>query len=289
MQEIKIKAPAKINLTLDIKGKREDGYHEVEMIMQSIDLADNLIIRKKKSGINLSVLNSSLSEGPDNLAYQAAELILKKANFSKGVEIILEKKIPVSAGLAGGSTDAAAVLKGINAVYELGFSYKMLCEIAACIGSDVVFCLRGGTALATGRGEKILQLKDLEKTYILLVNPPVKISTKKAYINFDKINISHNIPLELLLKKINSGQDITWTEGWFNVLEPVADKFCLDTVIIKNYLKNYQVKLVRMSGSGPTIFAILKNKKQGKEIVENWPRKEDNLFLTSSKKRMRSL
>jgi len=305
MEEIKLKAPAKINLSLDVIGKREDGYHEVKMIMQSIKLADIIYLQKlEEKKIKLENINADLPEGKENLAYKAAELILKESEKNYGVKIVVKKNIPVAAGLGGGSTDAAAVLKGINKLYQLNLSYEKLKMLGSKIGMDVPFCLQGGTALATGKGNVLKYLPDIKSQYLVLVNPPFNLSTAEVYEQYDsyvnegvnnvkvkeihrensnkKVSIKKEVPTKKLINVIKTKGKFKGNEGWKNVLEPVAEKLVKDIKDIKDILKKYETKLTMMTGSGPTIFAIVHNKKQGEKIKNNWPRNQDQVFLTNT-------
>ena len=283
IEQVRINAPAKINLALEVRGVRADGFHEVRMIMQSIDLCDRLNICKQEQDIELQVAGAELPNNSDNLAYRAAELILEKAGYPGGVCINLTKKIPVAAGLAGGSTDAAAVLTGINYLYDLNYSYKQLQELASILGSDTVFCLQGGTALASGRGEKITQLEEIPEQDLLLVNPDFEVATARIYQEYDRIKPEKKVGIKSLIAAINSGREITGDEGWFNLLEPVTTVLFPDVLKIKKQLEKCDIKMCMMSGSGPTVFALLRNREQGQQIVDSWPREEDKLFLTTTK------
>ena len=187
MNKIKILAPAKINLSLDINGIRNDGYHELEMIMQTVALYDIIKLKKIPQGIELSTSDENLPEDKDNLAYQAAQLIKNRAELTGGIAIELKKNIPIAAGLAGGSSDAAAVLKGVNKLYDLDYSYNTLVDMAKEIGTDVPFCLKGGTALATGKGDQLVQLPDINSQILILVKPPLSVSTPEIYKKYDKM------------------------------------------------------------------------------------------------------
>lgn len=281
MDEIVVPAPAKINLALDVKGIRADNFHEVEMIMQSISLHDIITIRKNDRGIALSVSEPALSCGRDNLAYQAAELILKEAGLTTGVDINIEKKIPIAGGLAGGSTDAAAVLKGICRLYELPLNEPLMQQLAAELGSDVPFCLHGGTALATGRGEKIRQLADLAEIQLVLVNPGIKISTAQAYRQIDKLVEKEDIAIHSLVDLIENGKIIYWTEGWKNIFEKIAIQSYQEIKLIKTLLKEMGALFVLMSGSGSTVFAVVEDQTVGQLIIDNWPREND--FLATAR------
>lgn len=170
-RSIIIEAPAKVNLTLDVKGKRSDGYHELETVMHQVNLLDIIKISQAAGGIKIKSNSSQIPTNEENLAYRAAEMILGEYAHKEGVEIYIEKNIPVGAGLAGGSTDAAAVIQGINQLYDLGLEEEELLEMAAAIGSDVAFCLAGGSKLARGRGEILSNLPQRRIPYIILVNP----------------------------------------------------------------------------------------------------------------------
>ncbi|MFP4660619.1 MAG: 4-(cytidine 5'-diphospho)-2-C-methyl-D-erythritol kinase [Halanaerobiales bacterium] len=283
MNQIVVPAPAKINLALDILGVRSDGYHEVEMIMQSISLHDNIIIKKKEEGIKLATSNLDLPEDENNIAYKAARLIIDKAELTEGVDIYIEKNIPVAGGLAGGSTDAAAVLNGINMLYNLDLSEDELKKLASKLGSDVPFCIRGGTALAYGRGEMIRQLPDIEKQYLVLVNPGISISTAWAYSEYDKgiqrLKIP-GVPVDKLTSKLTTDKKINWAEGWFNVLEEVAESFYPEIIDIKELLNEMGAIFTLMSGSGSTVFAVVNNLETAGNIRENWPRSDD--YITTA-------
>ncbi|MFW6006944.1 MAG: 4-(cytidine 5'-diphospho)-2-C-methyl-D-erythritol kinase [bacterium] len=283
MDKIKLYAPAKINLSLDITGIKKNGYHELEMIMQSISLYDIIIIEKKLQGINLEVNHRSLSTGKDNLVYQAAETLLKETKSKKGVNIYLDKNIPVAAGLGGGSSDAAAVLKGINRLYNINYSKKKLKKMGKRIGTDVPFFIDGGTALATGMGEEITQLPDIFSQKILLINPDIQVKTKNIYREYDNIKPEVKIPTFSLVDIIKNKKEIHWDEGWNNILEPVTNDMTKDIAEIKRVLKEkYNIKFCLMTGSGPTVFAIIDNWKIAREILTSWPRKKDKIFLTAT-------
>ena len=183
--KIEIQANAKINLTLDILGTRDDGYHEVAMVMQEVSLHDNLYMEKTDGGIELEIPGSDLPADNTNLCYRAAALLMEERGLNAGVKITLDKHIPIAAGLAGGSSDAAAVLKGMNQLYGLKLSEEKLCELGARLGSDIPFCIMGGTMLSTGRGEILERLPDFPEVDIVLAKPKVGVSTAWAYKTYD--------------------------------------------------------------------------------------------------------
>lgn len=181
LKELMISAYAKINLTLDVLGKRPDGYHDVEMIMQSIDLHDQVILREKEElGIEIICEHPLVPEDESNLAYKAAALLMKKVGITKGVQIEIIKNIPVAAGLAGGSTNGAGVLVGLNQLWDLGLSKKELMNLGASLGADVPFCILGGTAVASGIGTDLESISLLPEMELVLVKPSISISTKKS-------------------------------------------------------------------------------------------------------------
>lgn len=279
MEELIIPAPAKINLALDVRGLLENGYHKVEMIMQSISLHDIISLRKKQDrDIQLTCSDASLPEGQENLAYRAAELIIQEKGLNQGVEIHIQKNIPVSAGLAGGSTDAAAVLKGINTLFSLEIGNDELRKIGASIGADVPFCLQGGTVLAQGKGDELYQLPDLPREYLLIVTPPVQVSTARIYQEYDRLSTKDYIPVEELASLIKDGREILWNEGWDNALERLTTQLVGDIKEIKRLLNDMGVTFSLMSGSGPTVFGITSYEK-AKNIKNNWPREKDFIVL----------
>lgn len=253
------KAPAKINLTLDVLHKRVDGYHEVEMIMTTVDLADRVWLRSKDDG--KITIKSSVQYVPNdrkNLAFQAAELIKRTYGIRLGVEITLDKKIPVSAGLAGGSTDAAATLRGLNRLWSLGLSLDELAVLGEQIGSDVAFCVYGGTALATGRGELIKNLPTPPNCWVVLAKPSIAVSTASIYGNLDLSAIAH--PNTPAMTEALANSDYKGMCGALgNVLEQVTMELYPEVVILKEQMKKFGADAVLMSGSGPTVFGLVEH------------------------------
>ncbi len=187
-----VKAPAKINLTLDVLHKRPDGYHEVEMIMTTVDLADRVGLELRQDGeIFIHSSNNFVPDDQRNLAYQAAKLLKDRFNVNSGVSISIDKQIPVAAGLAGGSSDAAATLKGLNELWSLGLSLDELAELGAEIGSDVSFCVYGGTAIARGRGEKIEHIAAPPSSWVILAKPTIGVSTAAVYGGLNLDDVKH--------------------------------------------------------------------------------------------------
>ena len=252
-----VKAPAKINLSLDVLGKRQDGYHEVKMIMTTIDLADRLELTElAEDRIEILSHNRYVPDDQRNLAYQAAKLLKEKFNVKKGVSITIEKTIPVAAGLAGGSSDAAATLRGLNKLWNLGLTIEELAELGAEIGSDVSFCVYGGTAIATGRGEKIEHIKTPPSCWVILAKPHIGVSTADVYGNLKLNRVTHP-NVDKMVEVINDGdyKGICNTVG--NVLEDVTFVMHPEVARIKAQMKRFGADAVLMSGSGPTVFGLV--------------------------------
>jgi len=267
--KLTVRAHAKINLTLDVLYKRADGFHQVEMIMQAIELADILQLEEKVSG-DISITSNMVHLPCDhrNLAYQAAMLIKNTCQVKKGVHIFLEKKIPMSAGLAGGSTDAAGVLLGLNQLWNLGLSLGDLEVLGAKLGSDVPFCLRGGTSLATGRGELLEALSPLPPCYVVLAKPRIGVSTAWVYGKYrDNGVINH--PDTAGVQSALKGADLPGVVSRLsNVLESVTMAEYPQIKKLKEAMIQYGAMASLMSGSGPTVFGLVLNKGKAEYIAE---------------------
>ncbi|SLL37198.1 4-diphosphocytidyl-2-C-methyl-D-erythritol kinase [Mycobacteroides abscessus subsp. abscessus] len=254
-----VKAPAKINLSLDVLHKRPDGYHEVEMIMTTIDLADRIELTLLDSDvIKIVSLNRFVPDDQRNLAYQAANILKEKFHVKKGVEIKIEKNIPVAAGLAGGSSDAAAVLRGLNKLWDLGLTLDELAVIGAEIGSDVSFCVYGGTALATGRGEIIKELPAPPVCWVILAKPFIGVSTADIYKRLDVETIDHP-NTEKMIESIALKDYDRMCESVGNVLENVTLSLYPEVAQIKEQIYKFGADAVLMSGSGPTVFGLIQH------------------------------
>ncbi|QUG43812.1 4-(cytidine 5'-diphospho)-2-C-methyl-D-erythritol kinase [Psychrobacillus sp. INOP01] len=252
-----VKAPAKINLTLDVLHKRPDGYHEVEMIMTTVDLADRIGLEVREDGaIHILSVDRFVPNDHRNLAYQAAKILKDIYRVKKGVSITIEKNIPVAAGLAGGSSDAAATLKGLNIIWELGLSLDELAEIGTKIGSDVAFCVYGGTALATGRGERIQELPSPANCWIILAKPTLGVSTADIYGNLKVNEIKHPNTAQMIESIQQKDFDLMCASVG-NVLEDVTLKLYPEVAGLKEQMKKFGADAVLMSGSGPTVFGIV--------------------------------
>ncbi len=261
MNQIYLKARAKINLTLDILGKREDGYHEIQTLMQTLNLYDSLFIRKiDKPNVKLVTNISWLPTDSNNLIYKAAEYMREAYDLKQGLFIQLRKNIPVSAGLAGGSSDCAATLIGIKHLFDLHISYDKLLEIGKIFGADVPYCIMRGTALAEGIGEKLTRLPNFPFAYIVLVKPPISVSTAYVFKNFTQENVTQRPDIDLLMQGIHNNDIRTISQNLCNVLESVTETKYPIITEIKNTLMEEHALGALMSGSGPTVYGIFTKK-----------------------------
>ncbi|EIE3601446.1 TPA: 4-(cytidine 5'-diphospho)-2-C-methyl-D-erythritol kinase [Staphylococcus pseudintermedius] len=259
-------APAKINLTLDTLYKRDDGYHEVEMIMTTIDLSDRLSFEKRNdSRIVLKVDETFIPSDDRNLAYRAALLMKETYQIKQGVTITLEKNIPVAAGLAGGSSDAAATMRGMNRLFELNRSLDELSELSVAIGSDVPFCVYGTTALCKGRGEILEILPKTPSAWVIVAKPQAGLSTPEIYGGLD---LSQPFPVhtEQCLKAIEENDYDALCKSLSNRLEPVSMQLQPEIAKIKTNMLNNGADGALMSGSGPTVYGFAQRERQARHI-----------------------
>ena len=268
MDKMELKALGKINLGLDVLGKRPDGYHDVRMVMQTIYLYDQITITKRKeSGIGLSTNLFYLPVNENNLAYRAAKLLMDEFEIRSGVDIFLEKHIPVAAGMAGGSSNAAAVLYGINRMFDLGLSMEELMKRGVSLGADVPYCIMRGTVLAEGIGEILTPLPPMPRCQIVVAKPPVSVSTKMVYEKIDSRRIVEHPDIDGIIEGLKEGDVTKIASCMGNVLEqvtveeyPVIDK-------IKKLMNEDGAKGAMMSGSGPTVFGIFTEKSLAKKAA----------------------
>ncbi|MFC0472877.1 4-(cytidine 5'-diphospho)-2-C-methyl-D-erythritol kinase [Halalkalibacter kiskunsagensis] len=254
-----VKAPAKINLSLDAIRKRDDGFHEVEMIMTMVDLADRIDLTDIEGDrITVDVSEGFVPNDHRNLAYQAAALLKKRYNIKRGVSIYITKRIPVAAGLAGGSSDAAATLKGLNQLWNIGLSLDELADLGAEIGSDVSFCVYGGTALATGRGEIIEAIPSPPSCWVILAKPPIGVSTADVYKRLNVNAIQHANTQEMI-RAITNQNFKGICDNLHNVLETVTLDMHPEVRNIKEQMIRFGADGVLMSGSGPTVFGLVEH------------------------------
>jgi len=297
--KIIIEAPAKINLTLDVIGKRDDGYHELETVMHQIDLFDRITLEAREQGIKLAASSTGIPLDEDNLAYKAALAILKRYGQETGVSIFIEKNIPIGAGLAGGSTDAAAVLAGINYLYGARFSYQDLLVMAAAIGSDVAFCLSehysenysgilmspGATAIARGRGEILEPLPAQTIPFILMVKPGFQLSTAQVYGEFGLGAVNHSPDTGSFLQAWYNNDIINIAAHMGNVLESVSIRKKPEIGIIKARMKEQGAINALMSGSGPSVFGIFPNEAAARQAFTEFKQDYREVYLVSSYRR----
>lgn len=284
MKEISVKALAKINLGLDVIRKREDGYHEVCMVMQTIHLFDRLEIAKNHSGeITMETNLSFLPVNENNLVYKAAALLKNEFDIKEGVHVNLQKHIPVAAGMAGGSTDAAAVLYGMNRIFHLGLTKEQLMERGVKIGADVPYCIMRGTALAEGIGEKLTALPPMVKCPVLIAKPAISVSTKFVYENL-KLNENTVHPdMKQLVSDIRAWDLPKIASDMGNILETVTIPAYPSIAQIKEHMMEHGALNAMMSGSGPTVFGLFEDEETARAAYEAM--KESNLarqvYLTS--------
>ena len=287
MNSISLKSRAKINLSIDVIGKREDGYHIVEMIMQTIDLYDDIKLKElEEDNIIIKSECSYIPLNEDNIVYKAAKLLKEKMDIKKGIEIFIKKNIPVAAGMAGGSSNAAAVLVGLNELWKLGLSKDELRDLGLKLGADVPFCIEGGTALAEGIGEKLTYIKGINKDVnILVCKPDIFVSTKEVYQSLDIKNIEKRPDNKLLIEKLKNDDIVSVSNNMVNVLEEVTSKKYSDIKVIENIIAKNGAMGTMMSGSGPTVFGFFDNEEKAKrarvELLENY---SQVYVVTSSEK-----
>ena len=259
MKEIEIDAYAKVNLSLDVLYRREDGYHEINTIMQQINLKDTLVISDLEEGIVIECSHPEVPLDSSNLVYKAWMGLKEKFSIDKGAHIIINKNIPVAAGLAGGSTDAAATLKGLNELWGLNLTEEELMDIGATIGADVPFCIMGGTALAQGIGEKLTKLSSFSGKLVLVANPGIPVSSAHVYKNLRLERLSERPDTDSLIKSIEEDDLNFLAQNMVNVLEQVTLEECSIVKDIKEQMKRLGALGSLMSGSGSTVFGIFDN------------------------------
>lgn len=265
MDRYQMKAYAKINLGLDVVKRLENGYHEVRMIMQTVGICDELDLERIEQGIELTTDHGELPADENNLVYQAAKLMLEHYGIASGIRIHLKKNIPVAAGMAGGSTDAAATMKGMNRLFDLGAELGELMELGVRIGADVPYCVLGGTALAEGIGERLTALPSVPEAYVLVAKPDISVSTRYVYEHLDAEGITHHPDIDGMVQAIETGS----LQGVLERLENVLERVTVTSYPVIDTLKKKMCELGAvgslMSGSGPTVFGIFTQKKQAEE------------------------
>ena len=263
MDKMELKALGKINLGLDVLGRRENGYHDVRMVMQTVYLYDQIVITKtKQPGVKAETNLFYLPVDENNLACRAAKMLIDEFNITEGVHISMDKKIPVSAGMAGGSADAAAVLFGVNKMFGLGLSMTELEERGVKLGADVPYCLMRGTVLAEGIGEKLTPLLACPKCFVLLAKPPISVSTKMVYEKLDSHEIEDHPDIDGMVTAVRNGDLDGMISRMGNVFEPgIIGKYPVIQEI-KDLMENHGARKAMMSGSGPTVFGIFDSREK---------------------------
>lgn len=295
MNNITIKAFGKINLGLDVLGKMPDGYHNLRMIMQTVGIYDTVEIERSKTGdgrkngtenegslINVYTNVDSLPGDEHNLAYKAAKLLMDEFGIEQEINIKIDKVIPIAGGMAGGSADCAAVLKGVNILFSLGLSDEELMERGVKLGADVPYCVMGGTALAEGIGEKLTELPDVPQAHVVIAKPGISVSTKYVYEAIDSIEIEDHPDTDAIIAAIEAGDLYDMAGRLRNVLEDVTvNKYPIINTIKKAMMESGAIGAM-MSGSGPTVFGIFDSMEGAKKAVQIIERRElaAQLFLT---------
>ena len=284
MNCIELKSRAKINLSIDVLGKREDGYHLVEMIMQTIDLYDVIKIRELSSDDIIIKSNSKdIPLDDTNIVYKAINLLRDKFNINKGIEVFLQKNIPIAAGMAGGSSNAAAILVGLNKLWSLNLSELDLQELGLNLGADVPFCISGKTALAKGIGEELTFVKGLPKDIsILICKPEIFVSTKDVYEGLDLNNIQIRPNNEKLLEYLKEEDVSSLAKNMVNVLEGVTSNSYIEIKDIENTIMENGALGSMMSGSGPTVFGLYKNREDALSCKKKLLRKYKQVYIVNS-------
>lgn len=268
MEQITRKAYAKINIGLDVLRRRADGYHEVKMIMQTVDLCDDLLLeRTAQSGIELRTDCTELPVNSDNLIYKAADMLLRAKGITEGVRITLTKRIPIAAGMAGGSADAAAAMRGVNELFDMGYSIGELQEMGVKLGADIPYCLAGGTMLSEGIGEILSPLPAPPACFLVIAKPDINVSTAFVYGNLHADRLTEHPDIDGMIKALREGSLRGMTDRMGNVLETVTVREYPVIEELKKLLQTEGAENALMSGSGPTVFGIFREKEMAESAA----------------------
>ncbi len=284
VEKIFQKAYAKINIGLDVLRRRADGYHEVKMIMQTVDIYDELVIEKKQQGgIELRTDNKELPSDSGNLVYKAADMLLREKGISEGVRITLTKRIPIAAGMAGGSADAAATLRGLNELFGMGYSVRRLQELGVRLGADIPYCIVGGTMLSEGIGEILTPLPAPPECFLLIAKPDIDVSTGYVYGNLHADRLVSHPDIEGMADALKSGSIQGITDRLGNVLETVTAREYPVIGQLKELMRMQGAENALMSGSGPTVFGIFKQRKTAQQAAAAVERQKlaGQIFVTT--------
>lgn len=283
MDKLELKAYGKINLGLDVIRKRPDGYHDLDMVMQMVDVYDDVILtRLEGTEIVVRTDTTVLSNGKDNLAYMAAKMLMDEFGIAQGLEITIRKRIPIAGGMAGGSSDCAATLKGVNQMFDLGLGKEELMERGVRLGADVPYCILGGTAIARGIGEILTPLPTPPKCHVIIAKPPVSVSTAFVYGNIKPDKIEKRPDIEAMVSAIKAQNLYKLAESLYNVMEDITvPKYPIIQEIKTVMLENGALNSI-MSGSGPTVFGLYDDIEKAEQTVELLKAKglTEQLYLT---------
>lgn len=267
-QQVIQKAYAKINLGLDVLRRRQDGYHEVRMIMQTVDICDELVLeRTPQAGIVLLTDRAELPTDKNNLIWKAADLLLRMKNIEEGVKITLTKRIPIAAGMAGGSADAAAAMRGLNELFDMGYSTKELQELGVKLGADIPYCLTGGTMLAEGIGEILSPLPAPPDCFLVVAKPDIDVSTAFVYGSLHAERLSDHPDIDGMIGALKEGSLTGITDRLGNVLETVSVREYPVIERVKSLMREKGAHNALMSGSGPTVFGIFTKREEAEETA----------------------
>ncbi|MBP5221972.1 MAG: 4-(cytidine 5'-diphospho)-2-C-methyl-D-erythritol kinase [Lachnospiraceae bacterium] len=282
MDQLEIRAYAKINLSLDVLGRLENGYHQVKMIMQTVGICDVLTFEKTGGEIEISSDSGELPNGPGNLIYKAIRLMQETYGIEGGARVFLEKHIPIAAGMAGGSTDAAAALKAVNLLYGLGLSEEELRKIGVKIGADVPYCIMGGTALSEGIGEVLTRLEPMPDCFLLVAKPPINVSTKEVYEALDSREITEHPDVDGMIRAIREKDLKGITDRLGNVLADVTQPKYPVIGELRELMMAQGALGSLMSGSGPTVFGIFSSEEAAQAGAEQIRKKSltGQVFVT---------
>lgn len=267
MNQITKKGYGKINLTLDVVGLMPNGYHELDMVMQTVDLYDEVTVKKTDSGISVSSNTGKIPNDESNLAYKAAKVLMDEFGVGEGVDISIQKRIPIAAGMAGGSADCAATLKAVNELFDLGLSDQELCDRGVKLGADVPYCIMEGTRRAQGIGEVLTKLPAVPQAHIVLAKPDISVSTAFVYGEIDKITPCNKPDTEAMIEALENGDIKKVASNICNVLEEVTIPKHGIVSVIKDALTEKGALGAMMSGSGPTVFGIFDDRKKAEDAA----------------------
>lgn len=269
MEKLEYKARAKVNLGLDVCGRLENGYHEVKMVMQTVDIYDELVFKRRQDPDIILAVDSkdTLGDISNNLIFRAAKLMKEYFSIKEGIEIYLKKNIPVAAGMAGGSTDAAATMVAMNELFGLGKTKEQLMQLAVRLGADIPFCIMGGTALAEGIGEKLTALPAPQEAVVLIAKPDIMVSTKDVYENLHLEEVGTHPDIDGMIQALKDKSLTGVTDRMENVLETVTIQLYPVIEEIKTFMKENGAINALMSGSGPTVFGIYTDKEKAEQAA----------------------